>query len=120
MPQPLLEALRATPGRHDPADANSPVGFGEALEALPHDRVRAQASPDVRREAPDDLLGVFLVVEDVPDPLQPRPRHAAGGDETTHALAIHLGEPAGGPARGGALRGAIGVDRVQGAVDPAV
>src|SRR2546429_443986 len=61
------------------------------VEHVAEETPRAQRAPaDVRREAPDDLLDVFLVVEDVPDALQPRPGHATGGDETPHPLAIHL------------------------------
>src|SRR5256886_9389643 len=67
------------------------------------------------------LLCFFFFLKDPPPTeISPLPLHAALPIYPPHALAVHRGEPTGGPARGEALGIAVAIDRFQDAVDPAV
>src|SRR5437762_6878379 len=119
--QPLLEHRAPVPRGSDPADADPLVGFRKPLKVLPGGRIPLEALADVGRQQPLRLpLGVFPPVEHVLDPFETGLGHPPGCDQPPHALAVHRGEPTGGPARGEALGIAVAIDRFQDAVDPAV
>src|SRR5258706_377402 len=110
---PLLKAFAPVTRGVNPPDANPFIGRGELLEILPGGGVGFQTLEDIGGKCGPTLARML-------DGRQARVGHAAGLDQPPHALAIHVGQPAGLSSRRVALRVLVLVDRLQDAVDPAV